>query len=1114
MNRGVLAVVVVLAALPALAREGAAPPGVTDLRGTWRFFAGAGEAEALASPELDDRGWQDIPVPARFVDAGHEGLGGDAWYRTRAVVPAHQPGRLAVAVGDVLNAVNVYVDGRLVGSAGDPDRHRYGEARSHVFPAPEAPEGSTVLIAMHVWVNPDEVAGFPSNGGTIDEPWLLGDRVTLENAAEAWHDDVFIRTLLPPMLSWLLALIFGLYYLQFFFRRRERTEYLWFSLGCLLVGGSQLIWSARYDGALSDWSWVLYRMSRPLFFAGIASFYQFAAVFLRAPRWLRPFGLGVQVVMIALGVLALFPTTFGVAIRFGRLPWALMGLLLVFVIVRGAVRRVPDSVPLLLAIVTFMWAVVAFVLEGAFQINLPIDAGHSGALAVTAGILGMAVALSARFARVHGELDKKNAELDKKNAELVRLDQLKDDFLANTSHELRTPLNGIIGLADSLIDGAAGAVSPRMKENLGMVVQSGRRLLSLVNDLLDFSKLKHDHIELGLKPLHLHGLVDVVLAVSRPLVRGKSLTLENEVSQELPAVLADENRMQQILHNLVGNAVKFTEVGSVTVRAVVEGDGVRVSIVDTGIGIPPEKHKDIFKSFEQVDSSIEREYGGTGLGLAITKQLVELHGGEVYVTSEPGKGSTFSFTLPRADGAAAEEARARAPRQPDVSAPSTSEIEVSAPHPIRAELRAADAAEAEVIERAGDDRYRVLIVDDEPVNLQVLENHLSLQGFEVRRATSGKEALEALAGGFLPDAIVLDVMMPRMSGYEVTRRVRHDFPGTDVPIVLLTAKTQPADIVEGLSAGANDYITKPFSKTELVARLRTHLRLAKMNAAARRFVPYEFLEILGKDTLVDIQRGDHAEREMSVLFSDIRGFTTMSERRTPGENFTFINRYLRMMEPAIHGHGGFVNQYLGDGIMALFHRRADDAVAAAVDMLRRLAEFNEENHKLGEPKVAIGVGINSGRIMLGTIGGLDRIDCGVIADAVNLAARVEGMTKIYGALMLISEHTRARLEEPEAFDLRDVDRVVAKGKHEPITIYEVLDADPHRELKQRTRAGFDAALAGFRAGKLDDALKGFEEVLTVDADDRAARLYTERCKRFLADGVPEGFDGVTHLDTK
>jgi two-component system sensor histidine kinase ChiS len=234
------------------------------------------------------------------------------------------------------------------------------------------------------------------------------------------------------------------------------------------------------------------------------------------------------------------------------------------------------------------------------------------------------------------------------NRRLQELDKLKDEFLANTSHELRTPLNGIIGLSESLLDGAAGPVPESMRKYLEMIAYSGKRLANLVNDILDFSKLKNHTLQLHRRPVDVHECVQILLKMTEPLVGTKELELINAVPESLPPVLADEGRLQQILYNLVGNAVKFTDQGSVTVSAKHEHDRVVIDVVDTGIGIPPEQATKIFESFEQVDGTDNRKYGGTGLGLAITKRLVELHGGAISVCSTPGVGSRFRVKLPLA----------------------------------------------------------------------------------------------------------------------------------------------------------------------------------------------------------------------------------------------------------------------------------------------------------------------------------------------------------------------------------------------------------------------------------------------------------------------------------
>jgi two-component system sensor histidine kinase ChiS len=398
--------------------------------------------------------------------------------------------------------------------------------------------------------------------------------------------------------------------------------------------------------------------------------------------------------------------------------------------------------------------------------------------------------------------------------QLRKQDRLKDEFLASTSHELRTPLNGIIGIVDSLIDGATGPLQQETLRNLEMVSACGRRLSSLVDDILDFSKMKSGELRLNRQAVFPANAIDSVLSLSKPLIQQKSLELINEVPQNFPAVDVDPNRFLQILHNLVGNGIKFSKTGSVSVRAVDLGENVRFEVVDTGIGIPEDKLEDIFKMFEQVESSLTRSQGGTGLGLAITKRLVEAHEGTIEVTSQVNHGSTFSFVLPKASSELISQTNA-APSSEIENAKNSSLPEIPD-----------DPFIGFVPQILNKGEYRVLVVDDEPVNQQVLANHLSLQSYTIVPAMNGAEALRTLQDdeeGF--DLVILDVMMPGMSGYEVCRTMRESFSLLELPVLMLTAKNQTKDFIHGLEAGANDYITKPFDKRELLARVRTLLTL-------------------------------------------------------------------------------------------------------------------------------------------------------------------------------------------------------------------------------------------------------------------------------------------------
>ncbi|MDM8565295.1 ATP-binding protein [Candidatus Halobeggiatoa sp. HSG11] len=669
-------------------------------------------------------------------------------------------------------------------------------------------------------------------------------------------------------------------------------------------------------------------------------------------------------------------------------------------------------------------------------------------------------------------MEGKAQSLETKNIKLEELNKLKDEFLANTSHELRTPLNGIIGIAESLLDGVAGELNQLTQNNLTMIANSGKRLSTLINDILDFSKLKHREIELQLKPVSLQAMAKVVIFLSKTSL-GK-LQLINSIPKELPSVHADENRLEQILYNLIGNAIKFTEYGKIEITAeLIQDEWMQITISDTGIGIAKDKLTKIFQSFEQEDGSTERKYGGTGLGLTITKQLVELHGGKIWIESQVGVGSKFSFTLPISKS---------------VATPS--------------ELKHAKESSLEkpidiILPTKHEGFFNIMIVDDEPVNIQVLINHLSLQNYNIIQANSGIEVCALIEQGVKPDLVLLDVMMPNMTGYEVVQEIRKQFLINELPILMVTAKNQTSDLVTGLEAGANDYLTKPISKNELLARVKMHLNLYNLSTAYSRFVPHEFLKSLNKESIVDIQLGDNLEQEMSILFSDVRDFTTLSEQMTPQNNFDFINNYLKYMEPIISKHGGFIDKYIGDSIMALFPKKADKAVQAGIDMLFALNTYNSIHKK--QPKIKIGIGIHTGKLMLGTIGSKNRMDGTVISDAVNLASRLEHTTKVYGNSLIISQNTLEQLDNPSKYSIRFLDNVKVKGRSEKVKVFEVFDADePKLKInKLATLTKFEQAVNLYQKYDFTTVKRLMTECLQVNSQDKVARTYVKRCQNFL-----------------
>ncbi|MEQ8381677.1 MAG: adenylate/guanylate cyclase domain-containing protein [Coleofasciculus sp. A1-SPW-01] len=283
---------------------------------------------------------------------------------------------------------------------------------------------------------------------------------------------------------------------------------------------------------------------------------------------------------------------------------------------------------------------------------------------------------------------------------------------------------------------------------------------------------------------------------------------------------------------------------------------------------------------------------------------------------------------------------------------------------------------------------------------------------------------------------------------------------------------------------------------ELHLRQKVEAELIQLNEALSRFVPRQFLQLLEKDSIIDIQLGDEVEQEMSVLFSDIRDFTTLSETMTPEDNFKFINAYLSQMEPAIIEHQGFIDKYMGDGIMALFSGSADDALRAGISMLQRLAKYNQNRVNSGYLPLEIGIGINTGSLMLGTVGGRYRMDTTVISDHVNLASRLENLTKKYGVCLLMTHYTFARLQNPTEYHIRFIEQVKVKGKSKAVAVFEVFDSDEPqiKQSKLMTKTMFEQGVFLYYQQQIQQAAQHFAEVVKINPTDTVAQLYLLRCQ--------------------
>lgn len=403
---------------------------------------------------------------------------------------------------------------------------------------------------------------------------------------------------------------------------------------------------------------------------------------------------------------------------------------------------------------------------------------------------------------------------------LQRADDAKEEFIANVSHELRTPLTGIIGLSEIILEKSAASLDESARDNLNMIRISGQRLANLVNDVIDFSAIKTGNLELHKKTVDLKKVCILVSKMCRAMIGSKPIQLAESYPSEPVLVTGDEDRLQQILFNLVSNAIKFTQRGWVSVSIEIIDIDARVIVKDTGIGISKEQQSRIFSRFYQVDSAASREEGGTGLGLSISQKLVELHGTEIILRSNLGEGSTFYFDLPLLT----EKERVAAAQHFSTNgvleqrAPKLLEAGDTMAPIVERRSRSADDEGAGVARPVLPGKRRtILVVDDEHLNVRIVKEHLS-DAYDIDSALSGHDALMMMQQN-KPDLVILDLMMPIMTGFELCQRIREKYSMDELPIVILTAKNRVEDLVKGLNLGANDYISKPFSKEELKVRV-------------------------------------------------------------------------------------------------------------------------------------------------------------------------------------------------------------------------------------------------------------------------------------------------------
>ncbi|QMV45028.1 response regulator [Cohnella cholangitidis] len=769
--------------------------GTVRLDGEWEFYRNRllkpedFASGALAPDKLAGDG-QFVSVPGNWNGYlhgdGSKGGIGYGTYRLKIKLPDSSKGLYGIKTSNIRMANRIYLNGQEVGSSGSPAAIRSEGVQNNIPYAGYASiEGDSAELIV-------QVANYSYSTGGIIYSISFGDQASVTNSKlfSVIKDAASVTGLLLPAVFGML--LYGL--------RKQEKGLLFLALFCLvclvymLTQGEKLIalllpgipyWVVLKIQPISS-SLVYYFLLRSVALTSPGEAHKYA---IPVATWLTLTWIGV----IVCGS-SLFISQWEILILFNGMT--VVGYSM-YLMLKGRQRNSPIDFYWLLSAQSVLIMIVLYVLY--------LSGVWAGLHLVAYEMVIFFIAQAALFAK---RVTHSAREVEKLSERLLTLDGLKNEFMANTSHELRTPLHGMINIAQSMLEGATGSLNnEKQAQHLSMIVTTGKQLSVIINEILEFAELRSGGLKLVKRAVHLQPVVHAVVEVIEHTLADRQVRIVQRLSGNLPLLDADEDRLRQILYNLLGNAIKATSAGEISVSAYAEDGYVTVEVTDTGIGMPAEQLTAILHPRQGRASS--RKFQGSGLGLKITKQLVELGGGTIWAESAEGQGTTFFFTVPCLE----EESQLSVQQgMAEVAAAAVPNWDM----------------QGEVVPSAdrGETEFRVLIVDDDPVNLQVLVHLLSMERCEVIAVGSAGEALqEIMAPGMKYDLVITDWMMPGMSGIELCRAIRGRFMLSELPVLLLTAKSNPEDIRIGFEAGVNDYISKPVDAGELRARVRTLLEL-------------------------------------------------------------------------------------------------------------------------------------------------------------------------------------------------------------------------------------------------------------------------------------------------
>lgn len=711
------------------------------------------------------------------------------------VKPPSNTKLLGIRTSNIRMSNTIYINGDKVGGSGLPGEKENYKPHNTPYVSFFYNDKDEMEIIVHV-----SNYHYASGGGIVGSLYLGDEKNILKSRQNA------------VMYDWVTAAGFfmaGVYFLGFFLHFRRDRSLLYFSLSCFSVVLYSLTHGEKLLNLLfPDISYEIFvklQCSSNLIGIFLLTFFHTVLNQYSHKRIIQV----LNTVGILLTLFTLFPVQIFSQFQLLFTLYFLINLIYVlFIQIKATMNKTTGAAYLFLGSVIL----VLYFIVGTLSVMGNFEVDILPPVLPFVYLLMLSLFMAQRFTDTY----RKNEELTE---QLLKVDKFKDEFLAKTSHEFRTPLHGIIAILQSMLSNPnQDRLTVQQEEKVNFVMMTAKRLSSLINDILDLAKLKRNELRLDVKNTDLYSTVYLVVEAFTYMLQ-KDIKIINSIPRDIPFVRADENRLRQILYNLIDNAIKYTDQGTIQIIAEEHNQEIIISIKDTGIGIDTENLEKIFHAYQRL-GRCGMENDGVGLGLNIVMELVELQGGQIWVSSSIGQGSTFSFSLPVAEG-----------KTQSINLP-VNELYMEndgIPHFTFPFIH------------GNPNGKKIIIADDNHSNLSVLIEALKSEDFYIIAVDNGYDVLVQLEQFYEIDLILLDIMMPKMSGFEVCKKIRGKYSLTDLPILMLTAAIREEDMEASFQAGANDFLHKPIDLTELKTRMK-NLILMKETASAATSIEAAYLQ--------------------------------------------------------------------------------------------------------------------------------------------------------------------------------------------------------------------------------------------------------------------------------